>query len=88
MAAIEEALAERNAGVCVRLVQHVSTALLTGSYRHERGGVGSAAERGAAVRPTLLPPDLQAGNGHKPYFEALVVTPTDPVAVGARARTS
>src|SRR5262249_11223806 len=33
MTAIEQALAERNAGVCTRLVQHVSTALLTEAYR-------------------------------------------------------
>src|SRR5262245_47580424 len=32
LGAIEQALADRNAGICARLVQHVSAALLTGSY--------------------------------------------------------
>ena len=32
----------------------------------------------AARAAELLPPDLQAGNGHKPYFEILVVTPAEP----------
>jgi arginine decarboxylase len=31
MGAIEQSLADRNAAICVRLAQHVSTALLTGS---------------------------------------------------------
>jgi arginine decarboxylase len=26
----------------------------------------------------VLPPDLQPGDGHRPYFEVLVVTPNDP----------
>src|SRR4051812_37335022 len=33
MSAIEQALAERNAGVCARLVQTVSGALMTETYR-------------------------------------------------------
>jgi arginine decarboxylase len=77
MAAIDESLAERNAGVCARLVQHVSGALLTNAYRQDIAAWDPLQEE--APRPAdLLPPDLQAGNGHKPYFEALVVTPADP----------
>jgi arginine decarboxylase len=77
MATIEQALAERNAGICVRLVQHVSAALLTAAYRHDVSAwdlMQDETPHGAE----LLPPDLQAGNGHKPYFEILVVTPADP----------
>jgi arginine decarboxylase len=77
MHAIEQALADRNPGVAVRLVQQVSTALLTGTYRHDAAAWDPLTEEPAT--PTeLLPPDLQAGNGHKPYFETLVVTPADP----------
>jgi arginine decarboxylase len=77
MAAIEHSLAERNTGLCVRLVQHVSTALLTGAYRHEVSA-GDPLQTDAPHAADLLPPDVQAANGHKPYFETLVVTPSDP----------
>jgi arginine decarboxylase len=77
LAAIEESIAERNAGVCVRLVQHVSSALLTGSYRHDVSAWDPLQED-VSRQTELLPPDLQGGNGHKPYFETLVVTPADP----------
>ena len=76
MAAIEEALAERNAGACLRLVQRVSSALLNGSYRQ-----GSAAWdplQSEAPVPDAIPPDGQGANGYVPYFEVLIVTPTDP----------
>ena len=56
MAAIEQALAERNAGRRVRLVQHVSAALLTGAYRHDAAAWDPLQEEGAARAPTLLPP--------------------------------
>jgi arginine decarboxylase len=77
MATIEQSLAERNAGVSVRLVHHVSSALLTGAYRHDSAAWDPLQEETA--RPSdLLPPDAQTTNGHKPYFETLVVTPADP----------
>jgi arginine decarboxylase len=84
MASIEEALAERNAGVAAHLVQRASTALLTGSYRYDQAAwdpLQSDAPRAADV----LPPDAQLSNGHKPYFEVLIVTPADP-AQWERAR--
>jgi arginine decarboxylase len=77
MTAIEQSLAERNSGVCSRLVQHVSSALLTGAYRHDTSAWEPLKEE-AAYAADVLPPDLQSGSGHKPYFELLVVTPADP----------
>ena len=77
MERIDESLAERNAGVCNRIVQQVSSALLTGSYRYD-AGAWDPLQDDAARAMEVLPPDLQAGNGHKPYFEVLVVTPADP----------
>src|SRR5688572_23007175 len=77
LGAVEQALAERNVGVCVRLAQHLSTALLTGTYRYDLSAWDPLQEDGATAAD-LLPPDMQGGNGHKPYFETLVVTPVDP----------
>jgi arginine decarboxylase len=77
MAAIDESLAERNAGVCARLVQHVSTALLTNTYRYDQAAWDPMQEEGGHALE-LLPPDTQAGTTHRPYFETLVVTPADP----------
>jgi arginine decarboxylase len=84
MAATEQALADRNAGVAVRLIQHLSGALLSGAYRYEGAAWDPLQEEGV-VRADLLVPDPHAGTGHKPYFEALVVTPADP-AQWERAR--
>jgi arginine decarboxylase len=77
MHAIEQAFADRNAGVAVRLVQQVSAALLTGAYRHDAAAWDPLQEEPGGATD-LLPPDLQGGTGHKPYFETLVVTPADP----------
>src|SRR5688572_10929316 len=85
MAATEQALADRNPGVAVRLVQHISSVLLSGAYRHDATAWDPLQEEGAPRATDALPPDLQAGNGQKPYFEALVVTPPDP-AQWERAR--
>ena len=78
MAVTEQALAERNAGVAVRLIQHISAALLSGAYRQDGAAWDPLQDEGAASMTDLLPPDMHAGNGQKPYFEALIVTPTDP----------
>jgi len=77
LAAVEQALAERNVGVCVRLAQHLSTALLTGTYRYDLTAWDPLQEEGTSPAE-LLPPDMQGSAGHKPYFETLVVTPVDP----------
>src|SRR5204863_6384825 len=77
MGALEQALAERNVGVCVRLAQHLSTALLTGTFRYDLAAWDPLQED-SNKSAEILPPDLQGGNGHKPYFETLVVTPADP----------
>src|SRR5437867_13331158 len=76
MAAVGEAVEERNAGMFARLLQKISSALVTGSYRHE-GAAGDPLQDGEA-RPELLVPDAPQGVGHKAYFEVLVVTPTGP----------
>jgi len=77
MSAIEEALAERNAGVVARLTQAISSALLTETYRHDQAAWDPLREESAKTHE-LLPPDLQAAGTQKPYFEVLVVTGADP----------
>ena len=77
MAAIEQALAERNAGVCGKLVQAVSSALMTDTYRADPGAWDPLREDGSRTHE-LLPPDLQGSQTHKPYFEILIVTGADP----------
>ena len=77
MSAIEQALAERNAGVCARLVQTVSSALLTESYRHDSAPWDPLRED-ATRNHEVLPPDMQGAGGEKPYLEVLVVTGEDP----------
>ena len=78
MHAIEQALAERNAGVAVRLIQQVSAALLTGAFRHDAAAWETSADEPVSLAAELLPPDVQGPTAGRPYFETLVVTPADP----------
>jgi arginine decarboxylase len=77
MATIGEAIEQHNAGVFARLVQKISNALLTGSYRYDIS-VWDPLQEGEGSTPDILPPDVKQGESHKPYFEVLVVTPNDP----------
>jgi arginine decarboxylase len=77
MTTVGEAIEQRNVGVLTRLVQKISNMLLTGAYRYDVAAWDPLQENeGSPI--DLLPPDVQQAEGHKPYFEALVVTPTDP----------
>ena len=77
MATVGEAIEQRNVGVLTRLVQKISSMLLTGAFRYDLAAWDPLQEsEGNAA--DLLPPDAQQGEGHKPYFEVLVVTPNDP----------
>jgi arginine decarboxylase len=77
MATIGEVIEEHNAGAFARIVQKISNALLTGSYRYENTAWDPLQEDEGSV-PDVLPPDVQQGESHKPYFEVLIVTPNDP----------
>jgi arginine decarboxylase len=77
MKAVAEALDARNAGVFARIVQKISSSLLTGSYRYE-SAAWDPLEEGDGRTPDVLPPDMQSGETRKPYFEVLTVTPSDP----------
>ena len=77
MATVRESLSEDNAGVFARLVQKISNSLLTGGYRHD-SAAWDPLQEGEGHPMDVLPPDVQIGESRKPYFEVLVVTPTDP----------
>jgi arginine decarboxylase len=77
MATVAEALRERNAAVFSRLVQKISMALVTGAYRQD-SAAWDPLDEGEGRLLDVLPPDVQSGDSHKPYFEVLIVTPTDP----------
>jgi len=75
--AIGAALEARDAATFARLVRRVSGALLSGSFRHEE----SAWDPGAEIEQHLLESASPATPGttlQRPYFEVLVVTPSDP----------
>ena len=74
--AVDEALQERNAAVFARLVQKLSVALLSRTYRQD-AAAWDPLEDGDARVLDALPPDVRPADGHKPYFEVLVVTPHD-----------
>ncbi|MGH7927481.1 MAG: decarboxylase, partial [Candidatus Binatia bacterium] len=77
MTTIRETMDEANAAVFARLVQKISNALLTGSYRYDTSAWDPLQESEARAAD-VLPPDIQMGEAHKPYFELMVVTPNDP----------
>jgi arginine decarboxylase len=77
MATVTEALREHNAAVFSRLVQKISMALVTGAYRQD-SKAWDPMDEGEGRLLEALPPDVQTGETHRPYFEVLVVTPTDP----------
>jgi arginine decarboxylase len=78
LAALGEAIEQRDAASFARLVQKVSGALLTGDYRRDDLAWDPAAEGKKRPLEAALPPDVNRGESRKPYFEVLVVTPSDP----------
>lgn len=85
LAAMSEAMAQRDAVTFARLVQKVSGALLSASYRRSEDAWDSAPENATRMVERGLPPDLETGETQKPSFEVLIVTPADP-ATWERAR--
>jgi len=78
LTAIVEAMAQHDAASFARLVQKVSGALLSGDYRRHELAWDPVAESDARSLEAALPPDVDRGEAHKPSFEVLIVTPTDP----------
>jgi len=78
MRTLKEALDALDAGVFAHLAQKVGRALLSGSYRHDPSAWDPYQEV-SRLAPDVLPPDTVGVDGHRPYFEVLIVTPNDPV---------
>ena len=72
MAQVGERLRAGDWSGFARLVQRISLALLSNSYRDD-AEVWKTDEEGEARLPDLLPPSMGRGQSRKPYFEVLVV---------------
>jgi arginine decarboxylase len=76
LGALREALDRGDSATFARLVQKTSSAILSGDYRRDEQAWNTDDDLDGAVLDAL-PPDI-AGLHDKPYFEVLVVTPSDP----------
>jgi arginine decarboxylase len=84
IAAVGEALERRDPSALARLVQKVSSTLLSSDFRRDESAWEVSGESAGQLLDAL-PPELDAGATRKPYFEVLIVTPNDP-ATWERAR--
>jgi arginine decarboxylase len=73
---LREALDQGDAASFARYVQKVSSAILSGDFRRDETAWSLDDDLDRATLDAL-PPDI-AGIADKPYFEVLVVTPSDP----------
>jgi arginine decarboxylase len=73
---VGEALAAGDAPQFARLVRKVSAAILSGDYRRDEQAWDAGTDDDRTILDAL-PPDLLGAND-KPYFEVLIVTPSDP----------
>ena len=75
--ALRAALEGGEATVFARLARKVSDALLSSDYRRDEH-VWEASAEGENRVLDAMPTDLEGGAAPKPYFEVLIVTPSDP----------
>jgi arginine decarboxylase len=76
MAQVHERLQTKDWTGFARLVQRISGALLSNSYRDDVGP-WKAEEEGEARVPDILPPSIGRGQSRRPYFEVLLVSPAE-----------
>jgi arginine decarboxylase len=60
-----------------RLVQRISISLLSNSYRDDPEAWKSDEEEDDPHAPRVLPPSIGRGQARKPYFEILIVSPSE-----------
>lgn len=77
MALLRERIAAGDAGVAARLAREIAAALASNAYRHDAAAWDPETEAEIST-VDFIPAALAAGTGHRPYFEVLSVTPTDP----------
>jgi arginine decarboxylase len=73
MATLRDSAAADDARSTLALVKRISTALLTRSFRKHASDWDVHEENQESV-PDLMPPTLGRVEGHRPYFETLIVT--------------
>jgi arginine decarboxylase len=76
MAQVHERLQTGDWTGFARLVQRIGNALLSNSYRDDQEA-WKADEEGEARLPDVLPPSIGRGQGRRPYFEILFVSPAE-----------
>jgi len=76
MAQVHERLQTGDRTGFARLVQRISSALLSNSYRDDVEP-WKADEEGEGRAPDILPPSVGRGQARRPYFEVLYVSPAD-----------
>jgi arginine decarboxylase len=79
MALVNERLQTGDFTGFARLVQRISGALLSNSYRDDEE-LWRAEDEGETRLPDVLPPSLGRGQSRRPYFEVLVVSPAERAA--------
>ncbi|GMW05215.1 MAG: amino acid decarboxylase [Nevskiales bacterium] len=75
--ALHEAVEGADAGLFARMTQRVNLALSSGIYRHDSSQWEPGEEAEVSVQD-FLPPSAEQTESHRPYFEVLSVTVTDP----------
>ena len=76
MAQVHERLKAGDWTGFARLVQKISGALLANSYRDDQEP-WKTEDEGDARLPDILPPSIGRGQGRRPYFEILLVSPAE-----------
>jgi len=76
--AIEDEIAQSDAGDIARLVQRIYNALMSNSYRADAADWETTDDATNGVAGVRLPPRLESGETRRPYFELLIVSPAPP----------
>src|SRR2546427_1299223 len=76
--AIEDEIAQGDAGDIARLVQRIYNALMSNSYRADAADWETTDDATNGVAGVRLPPRLESGETRRPYFELLIVSPAPP----------
>jgi arginine decarboxylase len=76
MGQVHERLQTGDSTGFARLVQRISGALLSNSYRDDHEP-WKADEEGETHTPDVLPPSIGRGQARRPYFEILLVSPSE-----------
>jgi arginine decarboxylase len=74
---LQEHMEGAEAGLFAYLAQRISAGLSSGVYRHDSSQWEPGEESEVTVQD-FLPPSSDQPEAHRPYFEVLGVTPTDP----------